>query len=426
MTYLIWTAAVSALVLAVGLTLALGWLRRCSVPLPAGPGGDTTAPAGTEIGRGEAARVFALTLLFRLAVLLAGFLLLRLLVGVTNLPESLSFWKRWDAWHYVNLADLGYGGYLEGGRPLFLVFFPLYVWLTRLVSLVVGNTMLAGMLVSWLSYAGGCVCLYRLAALDYGRGAARRAVLFLSVFPYAFFFGGVMTEGLFLLTTAAALWHIRRHRWLAAGIWGAMAAMTRMHGLLLVGAAVAELLESVKPCSFTGPARRRALGIALKKLPVLLLPLAGTAVYLGLNVSVTGDPFAFVKMQAHWSQGFQWISGTLGYVLQNALTYPNPEVRLQIWIPTLILFPVLLSLLWAARRRHRSMYLLYAFTYLVLNYSLSWLLSAGRYLSCALPFFLFAAVLTDGRRWAAALLAGGMGALFLVNLAVFLTGGQIM
>ena len=62
----------------------------------------------------------------------------------------------------------------------------------------------------------------------------------------------------------------------------------------------------------------------------------------------------------------------------------------------------------------------------MLNYSLSWLLSAGRYLSCALPFFLFAAALTEKRPWLTALLAGGMGAGFLINLTVYLTGGQIM
>lgn len=46
-----------------------------------------------------------------------------------------------------------------------------------------------------------------------------------------------MTESLFLLTTAASLWHIRRHHWLPAGVWGALAALTRMHGVLLILAA---------------------------------------------------------------------------------------------------------------------------------------------------------------------------------------------
>ncbi|MFR2331929.1 MAG: hypothetical protein ACLS63_02935 [Flavonifractor plautii] len=94
--------------------------------------------------------------------------------------------------------------------------------------------MAAGLMVSFLCYSAGCVYLYRLAAWELGKGAARRTVLFLSLFPYAFFFGGVMTEGLFLLTTAAALC-IRAT--VGGNVMGCLAAMTRMHGLLLIGAA---------------------------------------------------------------------------------------------------------------------------------------------------------------------------------------------
>ena len=416
MIRLLWTLAVSGAIIALGAVLVLRWLGAAGLPVPLR--NQTPASARAEVGRREGAAVFAAALLFRLAVFLAVALLACLvLYPGTGAQWALDIWKKWDAWHYVNLAELGYTGYTENGQHLFLVFFPLYPWLVRLVSAVTGNTMAAGLLVSFLCYSGGCAYLYRLAAWELGREAARRTVLFLSAFPYAFFFGGVMTEGLFLLTTAAALWHIRRHRWWRAGLWGVLAAMTRMHGLLLIGAAGAELVEHL------GRFDWRAI---LRRLPAVLLPAAGSLAYLGLNAAVTGDPFAFTVMQEHWSQGFCWISDTLWYVLQNALSFYDEAVRLQIWIPTLVLFPILFALLWYARGRLRSMYTLYAFVYLVLNYSLSWLLSAGRYLSCALPFFLFAAALTEKRPWLTALLAGGMGAGFLINLTIYLTGGQIM
>ena len=129
-------------------------------------------------------------------------------------------------------------------------------------------------------------------------------MLFLSVYPYAFFFGGIMTESLFLLTTAAGLWYIRRHRWWLAGVWGLLAAMTRMHGILLIGAAAAELVEHMGRFDWKTIARR---------LPALLLPAVGTLIYLTLNWSVTGNPFAFTVMQQHWSQGFCPIADTLWY-----------------------------------------------------------------------------------------------------------------
>ncbi|MFQ7454364.1 MAG: hypothetical protein ACLRNQ_26725 [Flavonifractor plautii] len=105
----------------------------------------------------------------------------------------------------------------------------------------------------------------------------------------------------------------------------------------------------------------------------VLLPAVGSLAYLGLNAAVAGAPFAFTVMQEHWSQGLCWISDTLWYVLQNALSYYDEAIRIQIWIPTLLLFAAFFPLLWYARGRFRSMYTLYAFAYLVLNYSLSWL-----------------------------------------------------
>ena len=413
---LLWTVLVSGAVIALGLALVLRWLGAAGLPVPLYR--RVPDSARCPVSREEGVRVFLLALLFRLAIFAAVGLFTYLVLYPDSGPDAaLWIWKRWDALHYVNLAELGYSGYMEDGKHLFLVFFPLYPWLMRLVSALTGNTMAAGLLISFLCYAGGCVYLYKLTAWELGRRAARRAVLFLSVFPYAFFFGGIMTESLFLLTTAAGLWYIRRHRWWLAGAIGILAAMTRMHGILLVGAAAAELVEK------RGGFDWKEIG---RRLPALLLPVLGTLVYLLLNWQVAGDPFAFTVMQEHWSQGFCWISDTLWYVLQNALSYPTEAVRYQLWIPTILLFPVFFALAVYARKRFRSMYTLYGFVYLVLNYSLSWLLSAGRYLSCALPFFLFAAALTERRRWLTILIAAGMSIGFLVMLYGYLTGGQIM
>ena len=424
---LAWNLFWSALIAGLGAVLVLDWLRA---------GGMTGLPRWTEKravygggharpGGRECAQVLGLALLFRLAVffLAAWYLSAR---GITGLAGNIAAWIRWDGLHYVNLADLGYAGYIEDGQHLFLVFFPLYVWLVRPLSLMLGNTALAGLAVSWLCYAGGCVFLYKLIVPDYGREIARWTLVLLSLFPYGFFFGGIMTEGLFLLTTAASLYFIRTHRFWLAGVCGLLAALTRMQGVLMVGVAAAELFEWERPFARRGGELRACLIRMARRLPALLLPVLGTLAYLGLNLYVDGNPFSFVKQQEHWYQGFMWISDTLWYVFRNALGYADEAIRLELWVPTALLFPVFLALLVAARRRHRGMYVLYAFVYLVLNYSLSWLLSAGRYLSCGIPFFLFAAELTRDRPWLRRALAAGMSVLFLVLLGRYFSGGQVM
>lgn len=377
-------------------------------------------------GRRKDWQIFTAALLFRAAMFLLMLLLARLVPGggePRSLPELLSFW---DARHYIGLTEKGYTGYLENGRPIFLVFFPLYVWVCRVFTLVIPNVAAAGVLVSSLSYAAGCVYVYRLTEGLYGKAAAGRAVVFLSVFPFSFFFGTVMTEGLFLLTTAASLYYTSQHKWLAAGIWGALAAMTRMTGILTAAAMLVEYTES------TGLLRRhdpkgwwRAW---LPRFLACLLPGTGTLVYLGLNYAVAGNPFAFIGFQQHWFQGNAWLPDTVALLLQNVWGYRNQPLNTAVWIPELILFFLFLAVLLAAltQKQQKNFLLVYGFFYLTLTYSLSWLLSAGRYLSCDIAFFASAAALTGGRRWLGNLMIIASAVLMGIYFTAYLQGGQIM
>ncbi len=414
-----------------GCFLVLRWLMACGLGLPIEDSffdlrqrqEAAVSPRQKSLRRRETAEIFFTAFTYRLMIfLLSGLILLFLSNEWPNLAES---WLLGDSVHYVNLVEKGYSGYVEDGQHLFLVFFPLYVWITRIVAFFIGDTVYAGLLVSFVCYSAACVYLYRLAYLEMNRRAAQRTVVYLSVFPFSFFFGGMMTESLFLLTTAAALYEIRRHHWWTAGIWGMMAAMTRMHGVLLIVAAGAELMESQQFLARDGRSFCQRLAPVLRRLVPVLLPLAGTGVYLGLNWWVDGDPFAFVTHQEHWSQGFSWFSQTLGYVGYNAFYWEDLSGRAAIWIPQLLLFALFLAALALCWRRFPAMYTLYAFFYLFLNYSLSWLLSGGRYLACGVPFFLFAAALTEKRPTLDRGLTAAMSALMGVYLFAWLSGASI-
>lgn len=418
--------ATLAFLLAFGM-LFLRWLAQGGAALPYPFSAPLPEREGETAERQALTKVFFAALLFRLVMAVGSLLLYDLLSGsALGVAEIPNLWARWDAPHYIRLVELGYGGYLEDGQPLFLVFFPLYVWLTRAVTLVVPNVAAAGMLVSWLCFAWGNVYLYRLVSEEYGISTARRTLLLLWVFPFSFFFGGIMTESLFLLTTTAGLYFIRCHRWGKAALWGILAAMTRMQGILLIGAACAEIFCQVKPLAEHGERRRKAFLKIGRSLPLLFAPLLGSLVYFGLNAHITGNPFAFTEMQEHWSQGFQWFPEVLAYLGKNALTWNNVVTRWEMWIPELLLFPLFALLLWRSWRKHRSMFTLYAFVYFILNYCLSWLLSAGRYLSCAVPCFFFASDELEGHLRLTGLLTVGMAALQWIFCYRYLCWGQVM
>ena len=375
-------------------------------------------------------KIFLLGAGSRVGLLLAGMAAAMLLSdGGLTWEGAFQQLQRWDAAHYIHLIEEGYQGYTENGRHLFLVFFPGYVWAARLLRLVIPSTALAGTALSCLCYGGACCYLYRLAGEAYNGRVARDALLYMSLFPFSFFSGLVMTEGLFLLATTGACWYAWRGKWLAFGLFGALAALTRMTGLLVIVVGVIRLLEAYRPLE---PPVGKSLGRCWKplllRLPLTLLPAAGTLLYLLLNLWVDGDPFAFASHQEHWHQGYLWISQVVEYIGRYLGDNLGSSFGWAVWVPALALFVVGLALLyWAALRKgHPAGLLAYGFCFFVATYSLSWLLSAGRYLSTCFVLFLFLAKLTQRRPALRAALLGGEGVLLGVYLCAFLAGAQVM
>ena len=375
-------------------------------------------------------KIFLLGAGSRVGLLLAGMAAAILLSdGALTWEGAFQQLQRWDAAHYIRLIEEGYQGYTENGQHLFLVFFPGYVWAARLLRLVIPSTALAGTALSCLCYGGACCYLYRLAGEAYNSRVARDALLYMSLFPFSFFSGLVMTEGLFLLATTGACWYAWRGKWLAFGLFGALAALTRMTGLLVIAVGVIRLLEAYRPLE---PPVGKSLGRCWKPLllglPLTLLPAAGTLLYLLLNLWVDGDPFAFASHQEHWHQGYLWISQVVEYIGRYLGDNLGSSFGWAVWAPALALFVVGLALLyWAALRKgHPAGLLAYGFCFFVATYSLSWLLSAGRYLSTCFVLFLFLAKLTQRRPALRAALLGGEGVLLGVYLCAFLAGAQVM
>jgi hypothetical protein len=161
----------------------------------------------------------------------------------TVLSQTHHFWDafaRWDSGWYNAIARGGYE-YVEGGRNT-LAFFPVYPMLMRMVAWLLGGRphqfYQAGILISWASFAVAMLVLYRLARLDVSKRAAERAVLLAGVFPFAFFFGMVYTESLFLMLLVSTVYALRTRRWIVAALAGALLTATRVNGIMAMPALV--------------------------------------------------------------------------------------------------------------------------------------------------------------------------------------------
>src|SRR5205085_2780254 len=121
---------------------------------------------------------------------------------------ALAPWAHWDGTHYVALALHGY----DATTIQNTAFFPLYPLGIRLLSLALGDPVLAGLVISLASLLAAFVFVFQIAADGWGTPLARRTLLCLAFFPTAFFFNAVYTESLFLALSAGAIWAVRVRR----------------------------------------------------------------------------------------------------------------------------------------------------------------------------------------------------------------------
>jgi hypothetical protein len=209
----------------------------------------------------------------------------------------LAVWGRWDAVHYLDIANRGYYG-------TDMAFFPLYPLLIHVAGKFVGSELIAGLIISNVALFFGLLFFYKLVEHQFDRSVAHRAIFYVSIFPSAIFFSAVYTESLFFALTVASFYYIREHKWLTAGLLGALAALTRVEGVLLVVPYVIELFSGEGIGSWrrwlaTRESSARALGGAL------LIPL-GLALYMAWLWVLRGDPLYFTHVQAHWNRKLAW------------------------------------------------------------------------------------------------------------------------
>ena len=201
-------------------------------------------------------------------------------------------WVRWDAGWYRIVATKGYADRTWGTNAL--AFYPLYPYATRAVAAVVGNHWIAGLLVSNVATLLALAYLARIAARYLDPDGVRRSLIYLLIFPSSFFLSAYYSEGLFLLTTAAAFHEYLSGRYTRAGAWGFLAAMTRPTGIALFPAFAAGYLWRMRT------REDRPIG---SPLGLLLIP-AGLGAFMVLLYVQAGDPLAFVRAHGAWGRSF--------------------------------------------------------------------------------------------------------------------------
>jgi hypothetical protein len=99
---------------------------------------------------------------------------------------------------------------------------------------VFGSAFLAGLFISHLATLYVIKLLYDTFFQWGGNSLAKRAILFVLIYPTSFFLFSVYTESLFLVTALLALQHMRKRSWAWVGFFIFCAILTRLQGAALM------------------------------------------------------------------------------------------------------------------------------------------------------------------------------------------------
>jgi len=296
----------------------------------------------------------------------------------THVQESrhllLAVWGRWDAVHYIDIATVGYHG-------TDMAFFPLYPLLIAVAAPLIGNHLIAGLLISNVALFFGLLFLYKLVEHEYDRTVARRAIFYISIFPTAIFFSAVYPESLFFMLTVASFYYMREHRWWLAGAIGFFAALTRVEGILLVVPFAMEWAAAYK----------NDLRQSLDRLaPIALIPL-GVLLYMGYLWVLIGDPLYFSHVQIHWNRHFAapWTSVVNAFhkiaIARQAQTLANQALEL-------VFTALMIGVLIAGFRKLKPSYIAYMALSILVPMSTSSLMSMPRFALVLFPMFVILAL----------------------------------
>ncbi len=346
--------------------------------------------------------LIGLTILIKVGVLIFGVIAFVTVNDekIVDLHRVLDIWNRWDAPHYLDLAQYGYNAHGPGDVPLFIVFYPLYPWLTGAVNAVLHDPVVAGFLVTTAASMFVAPLLARVVGRELGRPMGRNAAWFLLIFPTAYVLHIPYTESVFLAVLLGAFLAARNERWWLAGVLGGLAALARVNGLVLVPALAAEAATQW----YRDPERRWRwswLGIGL-------VPL-GFAIYLVVNQLTYGDPFYFLFVQSdHWFKSLAppWVG--IGGVVGSITDRPGWESMMLGWMELAFIILGALGTVYAAFRFPPSWFVWMAGNWLLFT-STSFVLSVPRYSLTLFPLFAWFALASRRRGWGAVITFASLG-----------------
>ncbi len=341
-------------------------------------------------------KIFVITIASRMAIYIFVFIFYNLKINqLQGFFGSMQFlWNKWDSNHYLFLAENWYVN-APLDKKYLLVFYPLYPLLTMVTHIFVRDYFAAGIIVSNICISVAAYFLYKLCQLEFNDKISMRAVKYMLIYPFAFFFGITYTESLFIALCIMSIYYIRRNSWGWAGFFGMLASFTRNQGLMLLVPAAVEYILTFRVVYNIRKLQIKKLiqDFIHNGIFVCIIPI-GFFLYLFINKAVSGEWFRFLEYQKeNWHNTMTFFGSNLKLHMDYIIM--GHKNTMGIWIPQIVSFALVLVLAFYGLNKMRTSYLAFIMAYLIFSYSPSWLLSGPRYILCLFPIYMLFAKFTE-------------------------------
>jgi hypothetical protein len=214
---------------------------------------------------------------------------------------------RYDSAWYLDIVEHGYGPPPPPGLKSSRAFFPLYPMVVRaLLQVLPVNRFVAGQVVSIACFFGAGLLFAAEGRRRLGEGRSRQALIFLLLYPTAFFLMAMYSESLFLLLSLIAFREAGRNRPATAAVFGLLAGLTRPAALALALPLAIETFRVARSPDPAGGARGRAV---FRAGLVGVTPAAGFLLWVFVSGWVAGEPGLFFRIQEAWNRGASPLEG---------------------------------------------------------------------------------------------------------------------
>lgn len=356
-------------------------------------------------------KLLIFVIISRFLILVIPWLLITLLYPENHSQNffdfTISAWNRWDAPHYIYLAQHWYTNI--GDEANFIVFFPLYPLIIKTL-LFSFNPVIVGIMTSVVLYVLGSYFFYKLVRLDYSEKIATWTIVAMAIFPTSYFFNAPYTESLFLFLFATSFYTARKNNWIVAGLLTALGAITRPFGILLLPAILIEWLMSKNK--------------SWKSLPIIVFPsVVAVFAYLYLNHLIYGNAFEFQNILLnHWQKRFVSPLASITDTWRIAFSGSLNSFGIMVgWAEgiTVIFSWILIPYVFKFLRKSWAIYYLLS---VILFSSTSFILSTPRYILSIPPFFVLIALAERNASFKLIWRFVSIG--LLISLATLFTRGQ--